>query len=128
MGAFGRFIYGNFHHEPLGLGEPVTWRAPVGWNPAEQGYYAAQGNAWRTFVRGEQGLLEGWETPLVERWPGFAYVASGGLRGPQLYPRFALPLVRGLERLAQGWPDVFSTRLVVVLSKTGNPAPERAAT
>ncbi len=117
MGALGRFIYGRFHHEPLALEEPITWRAPEGWAAAQQDYYAAQGNAWRIFVARETGALEGWKIERVKRLPALAYVASGGLRGPQLYPRALLPVVRLAERAVQPWPALFSTRLVVALTK-----------
>ena len=43
----GKIIYGVFHHEPLGLRQPIQWYAPGSFNPAKQRYYAAQGNCWR---------------------------------------------------------------------------------
>lgn len=121
MSALGRFIYGRFHHETLALAEPIAWDAPPGFDPAGHGYYAAQGNAHRVFVRGEhRDALRGWRVRALERLPEFAYVASGGFRGPQLYPRALLPLARFAERLAAPFPALFSTRLLVALEKDGS--------
>ena len=118
MGALGRFIFGRFHHEPLGLGEKIEWDAPPGWNPEQHGYYAAQGNASRVFVDGElREKLAGWRVVEVKRRPAFSYLGSGGFRGPQVYPRFLLQLVRVVEKVFALLPGVFSTRLLVVLER-----------
>lgn len=118
MGALGRFIFGRFHHEPLGLGEPIEWDAPTGFDPEQHGYYAAQGNASRVFVGGElREKLDGWRVVEVKRMPAFSYIGSGGFRGPQIYPRFLLPLVRAVENVFAILPGVFSTRLLVVLER-----------
>ena len=118
MGALGRFIFGRFHHEPLDLGEPIEWDAPPAFDPAEHGYYAAQGNASRVFVGGEfREKLTGWRVIEVKRMPAFFYIGSGGFRGPQLYPRLLLPLVRAVENVFAILPGVFSTRLLVVLER-----------
>ena len=118
MGALGRFVFGRFHHEPLGLGEKIEWDAPEGWNPEQHGYYAAQGNASRVFVDGEfREKLAGWSVIEVKRMPAFSYIGSGGFRGPQVYPRLLLPLVRVIENIFAILPGVFSTRLLVVLER-----------
>lgn len=123
MSALGQFIYGRFHHEPLALQDEITWQAPAGWDSTSQDYYAAQGNAFRLFVRGERGLpLPGWRLHATKRLAAFSYVASGGLRGPQLYPDFALPAVRVLDAGLNLLPHLFSTRLMVVLEKAPVPA------
>ena len=120
MSLLGRLVYGVFHHEPLGLKEPIAWDAPAGFEAANHGYYAAQGNAYRVFVRGEQpGPIEGWTLARVKRHPDLSYVASGGFAGPQLYPRMLLPLLRAIDLLARPLPWFFSTRLLVVLEKNG---------
>lgn len=119
MSALGRFIYGRFHHEPLALEDPIAWDAPADFDPAHHGYYAAQGNAYRVFVLGEfREALDGWKVCVLERIPALAYVASGGFRGPQLYPRAALPLLRFVERCAAPFAPLVSTRLLVALEKT----------
>ncbi len=118
MGALGRFIYGRFHHEPLALCDPVEWDAPANFDPANHDYYAAQGNAHRAFVRREwPAELEGWNIRVVQQLPAFSYVASGGFRGPQLYPRAVRPLIEWLEIPFVLLPALFSTRLLVVLEK-----------
>jgi SAM-dependent methyltransferase len=121
MGLLGRFIYGLFHHEPLKLREPIAWEAPADFAPASHGYYTAQGNAYRVFVRGERpGSLDNWSLILVERNPAIEYVASGGFRGPQLYPRFLLPALRLMDPVFRWLPGLFSTRLLVVLEKNAS--------
>ncbi len=118
MGALGRFIFGRFHHEPLGLGETIEWDAPAGWNPEQHGYYAAQGNASRIFADGELcEKLAGWSVVEVKRMPAFSYIGSGGFRGPQVYPRVLLPVVRAVENVFGLMPRLFSTRLLVVLER-----------
>jgi len=120
MGLLGRFIYGMFHHEPLGLREPIAWDAPADFTPANHGYYAAQGNAHRIFVRGERpGSLDGWNVLRVQRQPALGYVASGGFGGPQLYPRALLPVFKAFDVILRCLPGLFSTRLLVVLEKNG---------
>ena len=118
MGALGRLIFGKFHHEPIALADKIEWDAPDGWDPAQHGYYAAQGNASRVFVDGElRGKLAGWRVVEVKRMPAFSYIGSGGFRGPQLYPRLVLPLVRVVENIFALLPGLFSTRLLVVLER-----------
>ena len=63
MGVLGRFVFGNFHHEPLGLEEEIRWEAPAGSISADFGYYAAQGNASRVF--GSSAFRE--QLPLLAR-------------------------------------------------------------
>jgi SAM-dependent methyltransferase len=118
MGMLGRVVYGLFHHEPLGLRKEIRWRAPAGFSPAEMTYYAAQGNAHRIFYSGE-GAAELNEWRIVRRslFAGIPYVASGGFRGPQLYPERLLPALRIVERIASRLPAFFATRLLVTLEK-----------
>ncbi len=116
MSVTGRLVYGVFHHEPLGMRDAIAWDAPADFEPESHGYHAAQGNAYRIFVRGERpGPLEGWKVARVERHPDLSYVASGGFAGPQLYPRLMRPLLDGIDLLARPMPWFFSTRLLVVL-------------
>ncbi len=119
VSLLGRLVYGPLHPEPLGLDKPIAWRAPEEFDPAAMDYYAAQGNAWRLFVRKEAGAdLAGWNLARVERLAAVSYVASGGYSGPQLYPDAALGLMRRLDRLCDHLPSIFATRLLVVLEKT----------
>lgn len=116
-GRIGRAVYGLFHSEPLALDQPICWEAPEGSNWKDFGYYAAQGNATRIFVKGEHGdKLAEWETREVKFYSGLAYVATGGFRGPQLCPEFLWPLLcladKGLSRIRG-----LASRILVVLRK-----------
>ena len=122
-GLLGRIALGLFHHEPLGLGKTITWSAPVSWDPHAVRYYAAQGNAWRLFRRGERREnLVGWRVRDVVCFPALRWLLCGGFRGPQLCPRFALPLVRLAERGLAAAPSLGASRMLVVLEKTADGA------
>jgi SAM-dependent methyltransferase len=118
MGWLGRVVYGRFHHEPLGYGEEIEWFPPAGVPASSGGYYAAQANASRIFFSSAYAdRLTGWRVVEKTRLPALYYVASGGFRGPQLYPSFCYPFLRALDWVAALLPSVFATRLLVVLEK-----------
>lgn len=121
MGWIGKFVFGLFHHEPLGLKNPIRWEAPEGSDPAEFPYYAAQGNASRIFGSGKfQRELTGWRIKEVTYLSGLAYVATGGFRGPQVAPDW---LIRGLHRADQTfskWRFLASRMLVVLEPESGD--------
>jgi hypothetical protein len=118
MGVLGKFIYGLFHHEPLGFRKPISWSAPAEFDPENAGYYAAQGNATRIFLDQEfSDELAPWRIVEVRQLPEFAYVASGGFSKPQLYPQAILPLIRKIENVFARWPGFSTTRLLIVLEK-----------
>jgi SAM-dependent methyltransferase len=119
MGVLGRFVFGAFHHEPLGLGEEICWEAPAGSIPAEFGYYAAQGNASRVF--GSSAFREqlcSWRLAEVSYFSALAYLGTGGFRGPQLYPMAVLPLLNRVDSFLSRFPSLAS-RMLVVLEKQG---------
>jgi len=117
MGVLGRFVFGNFHHEPLGLREEIRWEAPAGLPAAEFGYYAAQGNASRVFgASAFRERLRAWRVAEVAYFSGLAYLGSGGFRGPQLYPASALPLLNRVDSFLSRFPRLAS-RMLVVLEK-----------
>jgi SAM-dependent methyltransferase len=118
ISALGWVVYGLCHHEPVGWRRPIIWRRPADSATRPAGYYAAQGNATRVFVRGEfaDGLRD-WRLRSVRRWAVISYVASGGYRGPQLYPAALLPLMRWVDRVCDFCPPLFATRLLAVLEK-----------
>jgi len=119
MGLLGWVILGCFHHEPLGLKHQITWDAPADFAPERQHYYAAQGNAWRVFVRGEhRAKLQGWQIHRVHFLPAVSYLLSGGFRGPTLLPRWALPVARCADRMVSLAAKSFASRMLVVLEKT----------
>ena len=118
LGILGRLVYGFFHREPLGLRRAIAWFAPNGFDPDQVAYYAAQGNAWRIFVRNEfPDWLGPWKIHRLQQLPELAYIASGGFTRPQLYPERMLSVIRGIEKQAARWPAIFATRLLVVLEK-----------
>ena len=47
----------------------------------------------------------------------FAYLGSGGFRGPQLYPEALYPLVKLLDGILGLAPSLFAARLLVCISK-----------
>jgi SAM-dependent methyltransferase len=117
MGLFGRIVFGLFHHEPLALKDPIRWTAPAGFNPAEQRYYAAQGNASRVFgARDFETQLSDWRIEERRYFSALAYLASGGLRGPQLYPSAGLPVLEGIDSVLSRL-SFLSSRMLVVLRK-----------
>jgi SAM-dependent methyltransferase len=111
----GRFIYGLFHHEPMGMGLPLTWDAPASFKPADADYFAAQGAATRIFWRREAPeRLSGWEMVEATPLPSFEYFATGGFSGPQLG---FMGFWRGLDRVLSPWPNLFAARIIVVLRR-----------
>jgi len=121
MGVFGRFVFGNFHHEPLGLSNEIQWEAPAGLLRADLGYYAAQGNASRVFGSNAfREQLSSWRVAEVAYFSGLAYLGTGGFRGPQLYPMAVLPLLNWLDSLLSRFPSLAS-RMLVVLEKQIEP-------
>ena len=117
MGVLGRFVFGAFHHEPLGLGEEIRWEAPAGLKSADFGYYAAQGNASRVFGSSAfRERLSSWRLAEVAYFSALAYLGSGGFRGPQLYPTAALPLLNRVDSFLSRFPSLAS-RMLVVLEK-----------
>jgi hypothetical protein len=118
VSVLGYIVYGPLHAEPIGTAKQIQWYAPKGWSPDKIDYYAGQGNATRIFVQKNLAFeLKGWKVIEVKRIAALAYAASGGYSGPQLYPTFAYPFVKFLEKLMQPFPTLFATRLLIVLEK-----------
>jgi SAM-dependent methyltransferase len=118
MGWIGRFVFGLCHHEPLGLQDPIEWKAP-GRIPGEAGaYYAAQGNASRIFgyrrSHDFRDKLQAWRRVDLQYFSGIAYVGTGGFRGPQLYPAALLPLFNRIDAFLSRVPQLASRMLVVL--------------
>lgn len=114
----GRLVYHCFHHEPVGIREPITWEAPRGFSADDADYFAAQGSATRLFWWGEAGdRLDAWHVHEVRPVTSFDYLASGGFSGPQLGGRFLHRIMRGIDRLTAPLPRIFAARLLVVLVK-----------
>ena len=114
----GKIMYGVFHHEPLGLKQPIQWYAPGSFNPEKQHYYAAQANCWRMVRANPKPIaLKKWHIREVKYYPALAYAASGGFRKRKLYPDVALPFLLKLECWLKPFPSLFSTRMLVVMEK-----------
>jgi SAM-dependent methyltransferase len=118
MGLVGRFVFGHFHHEPLGLSDEIEWDAPADFSAHDCAYYAAQGNASRVFGSADfENQLRMWRVVEIAYFSGFAYVATGGFRGPQLYPPGLSPCFNWMDSLLSRIPQLAS-RMLVVLEKT----------
>lgn len=118
LGVLGYLVYGPLHAEPIGRADEIQWTAPDDWSPEDIDYYSAQGNATRIFIQKRYvDKLHGWKIVKIQPIVALAYAASGGYSGPQLYPTFAYPLVKFLERILQPLAVLFATRLLVVLEK-----------
>ena len=114
----GRLVYHCFHHEPVGLRNPITWDAPAGFSAADADYFAAQGAATRLFWWGEaRERLAGWRLREMQPVVSFAYFASGGFSGPQIGGRLTHAFLRQLDRVATLYPRAFAARLLIVLEK-----------
>jgi SAM-dependent methyltransferase len=117
MGLVGRLVFGCFHHEPLGLEDDIEWEAPPNFSGRDCGYYAAQGNASRVFGSTLfRDKLRMWQVAEIKYFSGLAYVATGGFRGPQLYPVTLLPCLNRMDSLLSTIPKLAS-RMLVVLEK-----------
>jgi SAM-dependent methyltransferase len=115
MGLIGRFVFGCFHHEPLGLNQPIAWDAPSGSSSKDFSYYAAQGNASRIFAKSEcKAQLAAWRITEVTYFSGLAYVATGGFRGPQVVPGFILEWLTSVDSILSNFPWLASRMLVVL--------------
>ncbi len=119
MSLLGRFVYGLFHHEPLGLRHRFSAETSGLEADAKTNYFAAQSSCHRLLRNQElPRLLKGWNVLRVEEIASFSYLASGGFRGPQLYPDACIPLLRAVDRAASLLPALFAARLFVVMEKT----------
>lgn len=118
MGLLGRIVLGIFHHEPLGLNKPISWMAPENFNFSDTRYYAAQGNAWRTFLRKERGHdFAGFRLQNATAFPALAWLLTGGFRGPNVAARSLKPLVSAAEKLLGLAPTFFASRMLIRLDK-----------
>ncbi len=114
VSACSYLAYRFFHHEPLGLGQPIETAEAL---PRPRDYYAAQGNATRLFFRLEYDAWpHGWTVLHREAFSCFSYLLSGGYSKPSLYPAACLGLLGRVDRLLSGLPRLFAGRCLVVLS------------
>ena len=119
MGFIPRLVYGLFHHEPLGFGQPIDWQPPHNLNLHDAPYFAAQGRAWRIFYRQEGAAhLGDWNVLECAAWSDFAYLGSGGFSKPSMYPPACLRWIESIDRCLT-WISrpVFAGRMLIVLEK-----------
>jgi hypothetical protein len=103
----------------LGLKDEIEFDAPDGFSGLESTYYAAQGNASRVFGSAAfKDELRPWRITEIKYFPGLAYIASGGFRGPQLYPEKFWPFLNLIDSALSGFPGLAS-RMLVVLERNG---------
>jgi len=120
MSLLGLIVYGLFHHEQLGWLRPVEWQIPPHESKARaaEAYFSAQSHASRIFCSSKYDpLLRSWERITTRRMAAIAYVASGGFRGPQLYPDHWYSRIKRLTQPLDYLPTLFATRMLIVLGK-----------
>ena len=118
VSLLGMLIYGCLHKEPLGLLKKINWQAPSQMEAIKQGYYAAQGNAFRIFCRdGFKNRLKAWKLFHNKRIVALPYIASGGYSGPQFCNEKSFAQWDVVDRLLQSFPLVFACRLLIGLEK-----------
>lgn len=118
MSLLGFIVYGFFHHEPIGFFKKIKWWASKDFSLNDAAYYAAQGNAARIFRSDKfSKLLLNWEIITTKRISSISYIASGGYSGRKLYPNCFYPLMTFIDRLCDHSPQLFATRLLIVIEK-----------
>jgi SAM-dependent methyltransferase len=118
ISVLGLFVYGFVHREPVSLFRPIAWHAPASWSWQDDDYYAAQGNATRVFEsRKYLETMQDWSLIHKRRMAALHYVASGGYRGPQLYPDKWFSRVKAISAVLDHFPSLFATRLLAVLER-----------
>lgn len=120
MSVAGMLVYGLLHHEPVLATKSIEWLAPKGWQPQNDVYYAAQGNASRVFFnRRYAPLMRDWNVLYRRTFAAFSYIASGGYSRAQLYPDKWYRLMKTVDAMLDKIPALFATRLLVVLERPG---------
>ena len=119
ISLFGLFVYGLFHHEPLGLFQNIEWSEKSVADPDGQ-YYAATGNATRVFRTSSPympDILDGWIVVRQRKFSAISYILSGGFSKPSLYSKSFLPALLFIEKILDIFPSLFATRTIIVLEK-----------
>jgi SAM-dependent methyltransferase len=116
----GRFVYGLFHHEPLGLNVPITWEAPADFDADDMDYFAAQGAASRIFWwKKIKDWQKEWDLVLMKPIASFAYFLSGGFSKKQIGGITLYNFVNKCDKFLSLMPHLFAARLFIVLKKKG---------
>jgi SAM-dependent methyltransferase len=118
VSLLGLLVYGCLHKEPLGLLKNISWQAPSKMEAIEQGYYAAQGNAFRIFCQnGFKKKLTAWKLFHRKKIAALPYIASGGYSGPQICNEKTFAQWDAVDRLLQPFPWIFACRLLIGIEK-----------
>lgn len=118
LSMLGIIVYGCLHKEPLGLFRNIAWQAFSLSESIQQGYYAAQGNAFRIFyMDGFRNKLNDWNLIYRERMSVLPYIASGGYSRPAFCNVASLKKWDAVDRLLQKYPVFFATRLLIGIEK-----------
>ena len=107
-------VYGLLHHEPVAFGKAIDRSLEP---PPANRYYAAQGNASRLFFGPTPQLPDSLKLLEATSFAAFAYLLSGGLSKPAIYPPAFLPLLRRFDSALSHLPRIFGGRCLVMLEK-----------
>ena len=114
----GFLVYGLFHHEAVAWFKKIQWIAPDEFRPWSSSYYAAQGNAERVFfTRHYSKKLSDWNILIRKKYSALTYILSGGYSKRQLFPSRFYTRVKGIEKILDHFPKLFSARSLIVLLK-----------
>jgi SAM-dependent methyltransferase len=118
ISMLGSLVFGVLHPEGLRRGHEIQWEAPFGANLSDPAYYTSQGNATSVFLSKQyEDQLASWKERTVTRLSAVGYLASGGYTKPQLVPNALMPYLRVSEHFFDSFPDLFATRMLVVLTR-----------
>lgn len=121
ISLLGWLIYGLCHNEPIAANEKIEMYLPEGLSSDNNSYYAAQKNAMRIFCSNNYAdILQGWEMVENKKFSAISHIASGGFSKPQLYPTSFYPFMKKIDRCYDLIPQLFATRMLVVLKKRSN--------
>ena len=107
-------VYGLLHHEPVAWGDPISAAEEL---PRPRDYYAAQGNATRTFFLEKPGWLQDWHVFHAEAFSAFSYLLCGGYGKPGFYPATALQFLQKIDARLSWWPRLFGARCLIGLNR-----------
>jgi SAM-dependent methyltransferase len=117
ISVLGGIVYGVFHPESIGWFRKINLSQKAV-DLEQLSYYAAQGNACRFFLQKKyRRYLSGFAIKKITKIPATAYVLSGGYSKKQLFPNRQYAKIKKIESLLKGMPNLFATRLLIVLEK-----------
>jgi len=112
---FARFFFKNFHHEPYD-----DQRTEWSFSQADSMMDSNQALAWMVFARDRPAFEKAYPSLAIDKleWvPWLTYLVSGGVTARYFIPRFADPLLIGLENLIKPLRGVFSLSWHICIRK-----------